>query len=406
MRSFKKYLFILQAVISFNLIFIPCKGENLINLGELSRIDEEQQVSISVTSANVPISTLMVRAFTYHGAFEINAKGNGDYFLQINQTGTNSVKLFIEKGHPKELVYEEEIIGKSLDEAVFKACDKAVEKILAIPGFFAGKLVFVGEREGVRELFISDLFFKNVQQLTHDKADVLSPRWDPKGEKIAYTSYCKNGFPDVFVIDRKKGTRKVIASYEGLNTGGAFDPTGRKVALILSSNGNAELFIAEHTGKNPQRLTHSKALEAAPSWYPDGNRICFVSDQLGSPQLYTFNLKNKTASRICTNISGYCSEPKVNPINSDLIAFTAATAGTFQIALYDKATGKSHFLTSGKADYIEPTWASDGRHLIITKRIKKQQTLYLLDTVSKNKTPLHSEKFGFASMSDFVLCRT
>ena len=54
--------------------------------------------------------------------------------------------------------------------------------------------------------------------------------------------------------------------------GGVFSPDGGEVAMVLSSSGNPELYIANSNGHSPKRITQSKGLKAAPCWSSDGKQ--------------------------------------------------------------------------------------------------------------------------------------
>lgn len=398
MKIFSK----LQALVL--LAALPCVvSAKVIDAGVLSREDNIKAIPVEVISSSNEVGHLARNAFSVHGSYDLVSNG-GDYIFRLDQVSPQSIKLTIEAGNSKVAKYSETIQGRNLTDAALKACDIAVEKTLGSSGFFSGKITFVGERSPgstARELFSSDLFFKNVTQLTRDAANAVSPRWSPEGNRIIYTSYYKTGFPDIFIIDLVTGERKTVAGYSGTNCGGSFSPNGNKIAMILSSSGNSELYTADVSGRSPKRLTKTKGLEASPVWAPDGKSIYYTSDDLGAPQIYSFNLQSGQAERIPTNISKYCAEPALNPENPNIISFTAATNGTFQIALYDKKTKESKFLTNGPVDYIESCWLSDGRHLLATRRNGEKQELVLIDSLSRKISRLHSDQFGYSSMPSF-----
>ncbi|MGB0290389.1 MAG: TolB family protein, partial [Opitutales bacterium] len=108
------------------------------------------------------------------------------------------------------------------------------------------------------------------------------------------------------------------------------------------------------------------------------------------------------ARRLRTQVSSFCTEPTWNPVDSGKIAFTAATGGGFQIALYDTSDGRARVLTSVRGSAVEPAWLNDGRHLVFTQREGGSTRLVLLDSESGKMTPLHRPSFGSASSASFV----
>ena len=204
------------------------------------------------------------------------------------------------------------------------------------------------------------------------------------------------------MIDLSSGRKKPIATFKGTNSGGDFSPNGRSIAMSLSGPGNAEIFVADSNGKNMRRLTTNKSLETSPTWSPDGRRLVFTSDARGKPQLYEISANGGPMRRLPTNVSSYCSEPAWNPVKDNLIAFTAAVGGGFQIALYDSASRSSKILTSVSHSAVEPVWLNDGRHLIFTQRQKGHMRLMLLDSETGKLSSLHVPSFGDASSASFV----
>lgn len=398
-----KYFKIFRAVIIILLsqsFFNFLQGSDIIDIGELSRDEKETIKTLSIRSSSPEIEALAKRAFSTHGGFKL-VDNKANFILKLEPLGNSELGLTVEptignKTHTAKLK------SVNLNHAILKACDIAVNQILGTPGFFSGKITFVGNRQGNSELYSGDLFFKSVRQLTQDKAHLIFPKWSPDGTKIIYTSFYQSGFPDIFILDTLTGEKKTVAAYSGTNVGGVFSPKEEKIAMILSSSGNPELYIANSNGHNPKRLTQSKGLKAAPCWSPDGKKIYFSSDSLGAPQIHVIDANGEGMKRIPTNISKYCDEPVINPLNHKELAFTAATSGTFQIVLYDFDTQQSRFITKGHEDHLEPCWLNDGRHLITTRRNKAVNELYVIDSKTGKESPLHSKDFGNSSMSSFI----
>ncbi len=377
-------------------------AQPITDLGEISHQNAVQTLKLSVES---PVSTMQAQAekvFGYHGGVTLVSARDAAFTLRFVPKGDRSVELIIESGTPPKVLFKQLVMGEDAAQALLKACDLAVEKTLGVPGFFAGKLAFVGERGGSQEIYTGDLLFSDLHKVTNDKSHSISPHWSPDGKYLTYTGYYLSEFPDLFLVDLNTGKRKAIATYKGTNTGGVFSPSGEQLAMILSSSGNAEVYIADNRGRRPKRITRNKSLEASPTWSPDGQNLIFTSDQLGGPQLFKVDLRTKAQSRIPTNISRYCDEAIWNQRHPNLVAFTAAVNRSFQIALYNFKTRKATFLTNESVDCVEPCWASDGRHLFFTRRTGRDKQLHILDTETGKVRPLHSKEFGSASQASFV----
>jgi TolB protein len=391
---------LLLLVASFSLLPAAVSAQ-VIDIGEATR-PGEGRLAIAVTSTDGTIAKLARRAFGLHGGCTVTTAAKSAYTFQIERASGSSVMLIISSGLPAQEQLRRTVPGRDLQNATLRACDLAVEATLHTKGFFAGKLAFVGKQRGVSEIYTSDLLFDLVRPLTADRSLVTGPSWSPDGTKLLYTTYYKTGFPDIYMIDLSSGRKKPVATYKGTNSGGDFSPNGRSIAMSLSGSGNAEIFVSDSNGKNMRRLTTNKSLETSPTWSPDGRRLAFTSDARGKPQLYEVSANGGPMRRLPTNVSSYCSEPAWNPVKENLIAFTAAVGGGFQIALYDSASRSSKILTSVSQSAVEPAWLNDGRHLIFTQRQQGRMRLMLLDSETGKVSPLHVPSFGDASSASFV----
>ena len=376
--------------------------EDAIRLPDIVDVTREDVRSVQILSNQQALAGLAERAFSLHGGYTVTDSESADFTFRFDAF-SGGVELTIASGRPRQQLYEYRVNSNDMDAALFAAADQAVLKTSGAPGFFSGKLAFISDRTGSPELYVSDLLFRDVKQLTSDKANCGSPAWHPNGSVLLYTSYYRSGFPDLYRIDTRTGRRTSFAAYKGTNTGAAYSPDGRRVAMVLSSAGNPELYLSGADGANPRRLTDNNSVESSPSWSPEGDALVATSDLIGGPQLYRISARGGELRRLPTNISGYCAEPDWNPRQSNLIAFTAATRGSFQLAIYDLNSRNSRFLTSlGQGDAVEPVWLADGRHLLFTRRLPNARQVYLLDTKTGQSSRLHSASFGSVWQADYV----
>ncbi|MCU0857429.1 MAG: hypothetical protein MUC65_03380 [Pontiellaceae bacterium] len=266
-----------------------------------------------------------------------------------------------------------------------RMADDIVEAVTGHKGFASMRIVLVGNRTGAKELYTCDSTGENVRQLTDEKRIVVGPNWGPDGKSIVYTSYVRN-FPDVCRIDLTRKKRELLSGYGGLNTGAAVSPNGKEVALILSKDGNPDLYIRNLRGKTVTRLTATpRAIEASPSWSPDGEHLVYVSDTGGSPQLYIISRSGGKPRRISSR-----GAENVAPDwgSNGLIACASKSGGCYSIAIIQPFNGQTVYLTTDDADYEDPSWTPDGRHLVAARSSNHQSALYLLDTVSDRPVAL------------------
>ncbi|MEO7676917.1 MAG: hypothetical protein ABIV39_09170, partial [Verrucomicrobiota bacterium] len=171
-----------------------------------------------------------------------------------------------------------------------------------------GRIAFrVGEGKS-SEIFVADYDGANAVAVTHDNSLVSAPCWVPGERKLFYVSY-KSGFPDILSHDLTTGARKKFASFGGSNFSPAVSPDGRRVAMILSKSGNAELYVINIDGSGLKQLTTSRESKSSPCWAPNGREICYVS-MSGRAGLYKINAAGGAPRRLATaGVGGNLTEP-------------------------------------------------------------------------------------------------
>ena len=181
--------------------------------------------------------------------------------------------------YEKNVVLNRLFSGKSnvVRALAHRVSDSLVFSITGQPGMASARLAIVGNKSGHKELYICDYDGFNLIQVTNDKSIVVAPAWMPNGKNILYTSY-KMDTP-IFSFQAKKA----ISKFGGLNTGGVVSPDGKKLALILSKDGNPELYIQDIASGFMKRISSTRrANEASPCWSPDSLELAYVSDTSGS----------------------------------------------------------------------------------------------------------------------------
>ncbi len=259
-----------------------------------------------------------------------------------------------------------------------RAADDITKKIAGRPGIASTRIALVGTATRNKELYLCDADGENLLQLTRDRSVSISPEWGPEGRTLYYTAYLER-FPDVFRIDLQSGKRRKVAGYPGLNTGAAVSPDGREMALILSKDGNPELYIKSLSSGRLTRITRTRhGAEASPSWSPDGSRLVYVSDTSGRPQLYVVDRNGGRPSRL-TSRGRENVAPDWGPGN--WIACSSRLGGRYQIAVVHPDTGDFRQISSGAADFEDPSWAPNGRHIVCSESVNYRSRITILDTL-------------------------
>lgn len=255
------------------------------------------------------------------------------------------------------------------------AADAVVRAITGQRGLAGSRLVLVGDRTGSKELYVCDADGENLVQWTKDRSISMAPSWLPDGSQVVYVSFL-NGFADMYLAGLASGQRTRIANYPGINMGGDVAPDGRTIALVLSKDGNPDLYLRAVGGGQLTRLTHTSWGEASPSWSPDGSKLVFVADRGRARHLYVVGRGGGEPRQITTRAS-----ENVDPDwgANGLIAYSSLRAGRFAVMVFDPSNNSHRRVSGDDADYEEPSWAPDGRHIFCGRTLGHKSDICMLD---------------------------
>lgn len=252
-------------------------------------------------------------------------------------------------------------------------------------GIFSTRIAFAtGEGRSRRsEIVVMDFDGYGVHRVSRTGSLNVLPAWSPDGDLI-YTSFMwKN--PDLYRLGKNRAYR--ISKRPGLNTGGVFSPDGKQIALTLSQDGNAEIYLISPTGALIRRVTRHPGIDTSPTWSPDGRQLAFVSNRAGSPQIYVMPVSGGSARRL-TFKGTYNQEPDWCPrADTPLVAFTARDErGAYDIFTVNVTTGEVKRLTQGQGNNKSPSWAPNGRLLVFDS---SRGGLWIMDSDGLNQHQIY-----------------
>jgi TolB protein len=372
------------------------------DIGTVEVVADNRTIPVRVSGDTAELNNLALQAFGSHGRYHLVSSGF-IYDIRFSTAGASQVRVDVSRGYGGGAVVSETVSAASERAALLEAADLAVANTngLGLRVFFSSRLVFIGERTGHPEVYTSDLFFGDVRQITHDRAIAMTPRWSPDGGKVIYTSYFKSGFPDIFVIDVGDYQRTTFVSFKGTNAGAQYSPDGRQVAMVLSGEGEPEIYVSNAYGRGVSRRTHMDTVKSSPCWSPDGSRLIFAMEP--GPQLYLMPSSGGSPRRVSLDTgSRYCAEPTWNRVNPDKVAFTMGVGRNFQIGVLELSSGHGEQVSKAPFDGVEPSWLPDGRHLVYTARTASMSRVCILDTETGKSTPVSPTSFGPALQANVL----
>jgi TolB protein len=286
-------------------------------------------------------------------------------------------------------------------QLMHRLANEIILKLTGHEGIFLTKIAFVSDTSGKREICVADFDGHNVDQVTSDKSIALLPRWSPDGKYLVYSSYRqigrrllrkemgKQAGPMLYLKNMASGTVKLLSSQPGLNTGAAWAPDGRQIALTMSHKGNADIYSIDLNGKILRHLVQHWGIDVSPAFSPDGDKLAFVSSRSGSPQIYILDLHSQRVERV-TYEGRYNTSPAWSSRNR--LAFVSMIEGRFDICTIDPSGSGYRRLTANRSNDEEPCWSPDGRYIMFTSDRDGSYHLYIMNANGQNQRRITATK--------------
>jgi Tol biopolymer transport system component len=212
----------------------------------------------------------------------------------------------------------------------------------------AASIAFASKRSGTFEIYVMRADGSGTRQLTRTRADDLHPTWSPDGKRIAFAS------GDGIWVMASDGTAAHAISNGRLaqDAAPAWSPDRDWIAFVRRQRGDVEreIWIMRPDGSHARRVTSLHGSSINPAWSPDGTRIVFASNIVGSLyDLYVVTLSDGHVRRL-TRSGPDTIDPAWSP-DGATIAFSQDGA----IATTD-LHGETTTLTSSDDNDSSPAW--------------------------------------------------
>jgi tol-pal system beta propeller repeat protein TolB len=259
--------------------------------------------------------------------------------------------------------------------------------------FVEGKVMKIVDSDGANERILPTV------------GAALSPAWHPSGKTIVYVDADDRGTRIGQIDLRSLRPRLLSASKRGLNITPVYTKDGKNIVWAAGEDSPAELYLASASGEDSvaKPFVGRTGFETtSPSFSPDGKLIVFMSPVPLTPQLYTMNVNGTGLRQLTPSVAGkrsYRTGPDWSPLG-DEIAFQQQN-GDFQVWTIGVKDRVMHQITS-EGENEDPSWAPDGRHLSITRRlgaIGDQRNIWVLDKKTGRLRQLTQS--GDARLSDW-----
>ncbi len=337
-------------------------------------------------------TTIDYEAWSFAGAYVVVkgelAPAEGGMLLTLRAA-------LVEEGRLLELPHDHQLLPNTEPATVKLAVTRWVDELVTAfsgkGGVFSTRIAFSRrlKKGGSKEVGVMDMDGDALTMLTDNGSINLLPGWNRAG-KVVWTSF-KDNNPDLYVGGVKFSNRP------RMNSGAVWSPDRKQVALTLSMDGQAEVYLLDaESGEVIRNVTRHSAIDTSPTWSPDGQRIAFVTDRFsGYPMLAVTDILGKEVAML-PQIGGYNSSPDWSP-TGDEIAYSCMVGGErYQIFVINVATRQVRKLTTvGSND--EPSYSPDGRYIAFSSIRSGKQGVWIMTADGENQRPVVEEPGAYFS---------
>ena len=222
---------------------------------------------------------------------------------------------------------------------------------------YLGKIAFVSERDGNKEIYKMNPDGTDQTNLTNSPNSDTSPAWSPNGNEIAFVSD-RGGNHDIYIMDYEGNVLRKITDSPNSDINPVWSYDGNKISY---NGGDGKTWVVNKDGTEARRLTNGSGTEYDSSWSPDGKHIAisvfdFFGD--GNWEIYKGYLDGSERENL-TNNSGLDVRPRYSPDGSEIL-FESNTKNERDISVMNSdGSGREDLVTMlGKQD--SPRWSPDG----------------------------------------------
>ncbi|NPA55850.1 MAG: translocation protein TolB [Epsilonproteobacteria bacterium] len=214
-----------------------------------------------------------------------------------------------------------------------------------------------------QDIFLADVTLTYRKKLISGGLNVF-PKWaNPQQTEIYYTKLETQ--PVLYRYNIYTGERKRVLSSKGMLI--VSDVNGDELLLTLAVDDQPDIYRYNTINHSLTRLTKFAGIDVNGQFY-DNDKIVFISDRLGYPNVYQKDLNTNKVSKLIHHgrnhiaVSAYHD----NVVLSSRETNYAFSPNTFNLLLINKNTNFIKRLTYGGKNFL-PTFSSDGGTILFIK---------------------------------------
>ncbi|MGD1961152.1 MAG: hypothetical protein ACFB2Y_20015 [Fulvivirga sp.] len=232
------------------------------------------------------------------------------------------------------------------------------------------RILFESDRSGNWDIFIMELYNKNIIQLTTEENDQRRPSWHPNGDRVLFESILDDE-TRLLELDLSSKESKAIdlSKLSGQPVFASYSPDGASIALSEKfSDNHAEIVVINISGDIVYRYKNGGYRSFYPKWSPSGDELVFFSrheTDNANDEIYILDLDGHSVKRL-TNRPYHNFCPAWSPDGSKIAFVTSMPDRRPEIYVMNSDGSNQLRITHNEDGDTLPSWSVDGKKLLIT----------------------------------------
>ena len=237
-----------------------------------------------------------------------------------------------------------------------------------------------------------------VRRLTFDNTDIGSPpTWTRDGRSIVFTSP-RVSIPTLWRIPASGGTPVQVPQVGVVTVHPSISPKGYRLAYdqIMGHSSIWAMELAKlGTRDSHMRVTASGGYNWAPELSPNGQRVAFLSDRLGTMEVWVCKRDGSDLIKL-TNLGMATSTgpPRWSP-DGERIMFDSSLGEHNAIFVMKAEAGVPHPVIRDSSDNVNASWSRDGKWIYFTSNRAGSWQIWKMPTEGGEAVQL-TKRGGFA----------
>lgn len=222
----------------------------------------------------------------------------------------------------------------------------------------------------VNDVFVVPVTGGEPKRLTFDQCSTFGVTWAQDGREVVLSSK-RGGQPSLWRVSASGGTPQPVA---GAGSPAARPSVARKGELLAYQQemgkddiARINLSDAEHAQGPPTVVISEKGSKLRPRFSPDGSKIAFESDRLGSEEIWICDSAGGNCAQL-TSLHGTAGTAAWSP-DGRFLAFEYHPSERAEIYVVELPSGVPQLVkTIPGADNLAPSWSRDGKWIYFASK--------------------------------------